>query len=103
VWPSTRPAAEEPLKPSARLTAAEVSTHELGFDDALFEKLKRHRNTLAQAEGVPAYVVFSNQTLEFLTRLKPTSVDAALKIRGVGEKKARTYLPEFIQLIKKHG
>jgi ATP-dependent DNA helicase RecQ len=103
MWPSTAPAASQPTKPGTQLTAAEVSTHELGFDDSLFEKLKKHRNAIAQSEGVPAYVVFSNQTLEFLTRLKPKSVEAALKIRGVGEKKAVTYLPEFIQVIKKHG
>lgn len=103
MWPSTAPAASQPTKPGTQLAAAEVSTHELGFDDALFEKLKKHRNAIAQSEGVPAYVVFSNQTLEFLTRLKPKSVEAALKIRGVGEKKAVTYLPEFIQVIKKHG
>ncbi|MCX6856901.1 MAG: hypothetical protein NTV80_18580 [Verrucomicrobia bacterium] len=35
--------------------------------------------------------------------MKPKSVEAALKIRGVGEKKAATYLPDFIQVIKKHG
>jgi ATP-dependent DNA helicase RecQ len=103
IWPSTLPASQQPLKPGHKLTEAELPSHELGFDEALFEKLKRHRHVLAQAEGVPAYVVFSNQTLEFLTRLKPRSVEAALKIRGVGEKKAITYLPEFIQLIQKHG
>ncbi len=103
IWPDTTPASSQPTKPGAKLTAAEVSMHELGFDDALFEKLKKHRNAIAQSEGVPAYVVFSNQTLEFLTRLKPKSIESALKIRGVGEKKAVTYLPEFIQVIKKHG
>lgn len=103
IWPSAVPAANQPTKPGAKLTAAEVSTSELGFDDTLFEKLKKHRNAIAQSEGVPSYLIFSNQTLEFLTRLKPKSIEAALKIRGVGEKKAVTYLPEFIQLIKKHG
>jgi ATP-dependent DNA helicase RecQ len=103
MWPSTASAANQPTKPGVKLTEAEVSTRELGFDDDLFEKLKKHRNALAQAEGVPAYVIFSNQTLEFLTRLKPKSIEAGLKIRGVGEKKAQTYLPEFIQVIRKHG
>ena len=103
LWPNIGPKVESPLKPGASLTVAEVSTRELGFDDALFEKLKKHRNALAQSEGVPAYVIFSNQTLEFLTRLKPKSVEDGLKIRGVGEKKARAYLPEFIQVIRKHG
>jgi ATP-dependent DNA helicase RecQ len=65
--------------------------------------LKRHRSAVAEAEGVPAYVVFSNQTLEFMTRLKPKTVAAGREIRGVGEKKAATYLPDFIQIIVKHG
>jgi ATP-dependent DNA helicase RecQ len=103
MWPSTTPKTDQPLKPGAKLTPAEISTRELGFDDALFEKLKRHRNVLAMAEGVPPYVIFSNQTLEFLTRLKPMSIEAGLKIRGVGDRKAQTYLPEFIQVIKKHA
>lgn len=102
-WPSVTPKAVTASKAaggSAKLAA--LDSHELGFDEALFEKLKRHRTAVAQAEGVPAYVVFSNQTLEFLTRLKPTSIEAGLKIRGVGEKKAREYLPDFIALIQKH-
>jgi len=81
----------------------ELAARELGFDDALFEKLKRHRATLAESEGVPAFMIFSNQTLEFMTRLKPKTLEAGLKIRGVGEKKAKEYLPDFIQVIKKHG
>jgi len=103
MWPDSTPASAQPTKPGAKLAAAEVSTSELGFDDSLFEKLKKHRNALAQSEGVPSYLIFSNQTLEFMTRLKPKSQEAALKIRGIGEKKAVSYLPEFIQLIKQHG
>ena len=91
-----------PLKPGTKASPAEVKTQELGFDDALFDKLKRLRLALAQSEGKPAYAVFSNQTLEFFTRLKPTSLEAAKKIRGVGEIKASTFLPEFVQLIANH-
>ncbi len=79
-----------------------LAAQELGFDEALFDKLKRLRNALAMAEGKPAYVIFSNQTLEFLTRLKPKTVESAKKIRGVGEAKAGRYLPEFLQLIAQH-
>ena len=103
-WPAMRAKDDEPLKRGAKASAgAALATTELGFDEALFEKLKKHRTALAQAEGVPPYVIFSNQTLEFLTRLRPTSVEAGLKIRGIGEKKAREYLPDFIQIISKHG
>jgi len=101
-WPSLHaPVSSKPKGKTAM--NEELAARELGFDDALFEKLKRHRTAVAEAEGVPPYLIFSNQTLEFMTRLKPKTTDAGLKIRGVGEKKAKEYLPEFIQIIKKHG
>lgn len=100
-WPSMHAPVTKPKGKTAM--NEELAARELGFDDALFEKLKRHRSTLAESEGVPPYIIFSNQTLEFMTRLKPKSIEAGLKVRGVGEKKAKEYLPDFIQIIKKHG
>ncbi len=102
LWP--RNVLKEPSpKPNAAMPEVIASTQELGFDDELYEKLKKHRQAIAQAEGVPAYVIFSNQTLEFLTRLKPGTIADGMKIRGVGEKKAVQYLPDFIRVIQKHG
>ncbi len=81
----------------------EVAATELGFDEKLFEKLKRKRQDIAQREGVPHYMIFHNNTLEFFTRLKPRTQTAALKIRGVGELKAIKWLPEFLEVIKAHA
>ncbi|MFZ2281309.1 MAG: RecQ family ATP-dependent DNA helicase [Prosthecobacter sp.] len=100
-WPSMHAPVTKPKGKTAM--NEELAARELGFDDALFEKLKRHRTAVAESEGVPPYIIFSNQTLEFMTRLKPKTIEAGLKIRGVGEKKAKEYLPDFIQIIKKHG
>ncbi len=100
-WPSMQAPMTKPKGKTAM--NEELAARELGFDDGLFEKLKRHRTAVAEAEGVPPYLIFSNQTLEFMTRLKPKTIEAGLKIRGVGEKKAKEYLPDFIQIIKKHG
>ncbi|MDB6005270.1 MAG: ATP-dependent helicase, RecQ family [Prosthecobacter sp.] len=100
-WPSMQAPMVKPKGKTAM--NEELAARELGFDDGLFEKLKRHRTAVAEAEGVPPYVIFSNQTLEFMTRLKPKTIEAGMKIRGVGEKKAKEYLPDFIQIIKKHG
>jgi ATP-dependent DNA helicase RecQ len=75
----------------------------LEFDEFLFEKLREKRAELAASEGnVPAYVIFSNQTLEFLTRLKPATVEAGQKIRGIGPAKAEKYLADFIQVIREY-
>jgi hypothetical protein len=38
--------------------------------------------------------------LRAFARLKPESVEAGRKIRGVGEIKAKRYLPVFIEAIK---
>jgi ATP-dependent DNA helicase RecQ len=100
-WPSAS-AAPKPSK-TTKTAQNEIASRELGFDESLFDKLKKHRNTLAESEGVPPYIIFSNQTLEFMTRLKPKTLEAGMKIRGVGEKKARDYLPDFIRIIAKHG
>jgi len=73
----------------------------LEFDDRLFERLKEVRSRLAQeAGGIPSYVIFSNQVLEFLTRLRPNSAEQALKIRGIGKSKAERYLPAFLEEIE---
>lgn len=101
-WPKESPGVSGGGRAASRGGSAEVAASELGFDDALFEKLKRLRNALAESEDVPAYRIFSNQTLEFFTRLKPKTLEAGLKIRGVGDYKARQYLPEFIKLIGSH-
>lgn len=74
---------------------------ELGFDQELFEKLKEKRNELAG--GKPPYVVFPNATLEFFTRLQPTTRAAGERIRGVGKAKAAAYLEDFLQIIREHG
>jgi ATP-dependent DNA helicase RecQ len=100
-WPSASAAPK--TSKTTKTAQNEIASRELGFDESLFDKLKKHRNTLAESEGVPPYIIFSNQTLEFMTRLKPKTLEDGMKIRGVGEKKARDYLPDFIQIIVRHG
>ena len=70
-------------------------------DAAILERLKRVRLDLAREQGnVPAYIIFPDETLRAFARLKPSSVEAGRKIRGVGEVKAKRYLPAFIDAIK---
>ena len=100
------PIAEMPKETKKRIAKGvkeeEVVARELGFDEALFERLKKKRNEIAQREGVPAYVIFHNTTLEFFTRLKPSTLEAGKKIRGVGEAKAEKWLAEFLPVIAEH-
>lgn len=82
--------------------APEAELQELGFDETLYRKLREQRLRLAERDGVPAFAVFNNQTLEFLTRLRPTTTAAALQVRGIGEAKAARYLEPFLEIIRQH-
>jgi ATP-dependent DNA helicase RecQ len=74
----------------------------LPVDQALFTQLKSVRLELAREQGnVPAYVIFGDETLRAFARLKPRTIEAGRKIRGVGELKAKKYLPAFIDAVCK--
>jgi ATP-dependent DNA helicase RecQ len=70
------------------------------IDEELFVRLKSVRLELARKHGnVPAYVIFPDETLLAFVRLKPQSVEMGRTIRGVGDVKAKKYLPAFIEAI----
>jgi ATP-dependent DNA helicase RecQ len=73
---------------------------EKDFDPQLFAMLKDLRYKIAKKEGVPQYIVFTNKLLEALTKYAPSSVEEGLAIPGIGEGKAQTYLPPFLEMIR---
>lgn len=94
-------ALEWPTKDGVSKTSADgVELKDLGFDGRLFDQLKDVRTRLAKAAKVPAYVIFSNETLEHLARLRPTSMEAGLLVKGIGEAKAEKYLEPFLKVIR---
>ena len=59
------------------------------------------RRRIAEERHVPQYVVFSNDVLEQLARVRPKSPEEAMeKIKGIGPAKAATFLPPFLFLIE---
>ncbi|HEX7518373.1 MAG TPA: RecQ family ATP-dependent DNA helicase [Chthoniobacterales bacterium] len=99
-WPQRASSSSEKL--SQRKSKARASSLDelVPVDAAVYERLKKVRLDLARKHGdVPAYVIFPDETLRAFARLKPKSVEAGRKIRGVGEIKARRYLPAFIEAI----
>ena len=73
---------------------------EKDFDPQLYTMLKELRFKMSKQAGVPPYVVFSNKVLESLTKYMPTSTEQALEIPGIGEGKAGSYLPAFLEMIR---
>ena len=71
-------------------------------DPDLYEELRQLRTAIAGEENVPAYIVFSNATLEDMSAKKPTDLDEFLEVSGVGRAKAAKYGERFVARIKDH-
>jgi ATP-dependent DNA helicase RecQ len=68
----------------------------------LFEKLRTLRTKLAEEAGVPAYVIFSDASLEDMEQKLPSNVSEFAEISGVGRAKLEKYADVFLQVIAKH-
>ncbi|NYS80434.1 DNA helicase RecQ [Halomonas glaciei] len=68
----------------------------------LWEALRQHRRELAEAQGVPAYVIFHDATLAEMVEQKPQSLDALGAISGIGARKLADYGEEFLAVIQAH-
>lgn len=60
-------------------------------NDALFERLRMLRKQIAAEQGVPPFVVFSDQTLKEMSGKQPANEEDLLSIKGVGEQKRVKY------------
>ncbi|MBM9596147.1 DNA helicase RecQ [Roseitranquillus sediminis] len=69
-------------------------------DDApLLSALKAKRRALAQAQGVPAYVIFPDRTLIEIAERRPRDLDAMAGISGVGSVKLERYGAAFVAVV----
>lgn len=71
-------------------------------DSRLLTALKALRARLAKEAQVPAYVIFSNATLEDMAAKLPKTMEQFLTVSGVGEVKAKRYGNAFLTEIRKY-
>jgi ATP-dependent DNA helicase RecQ len=64
--------------------------------EELFQRLNRLRKRLADEQGNPPYVVFSNATLRFMTQIQPQNRAQFAQVSGVGDRKLSKYGDVFI-------
>jgi ATP-dependent DNA helicase RecQ len=72
-------------------------------NDALWQALKAKRMELAQAQGVPPYVIFHDSSLLEMHAKRPISLQEFETISGVGESKLERYGETFIAVIAMTG
>jgi ATP-dependent DNA helicase RecQ len=68
-------------------------------DAGLLALLKAKRRALAEAQNVPAYVVFPDKTLIEMAERKPATLDQMAGITGVGARKLESYGAAFLEVI----
>lgn len=68
-------------------------------DDDLLTLLKALRFRLAREAKVPAYIIFSNATLQDMAAKAPRNMAAFLEVNGVGQYKAEQYGKAFLSAI----
>jgi len=66
----------------------------------LLDKLKKLRKEIAAKESVPAYIVFSDASLQDMCRKKPVSPVQFSAVNGVGSVKLEKYGEIFTKLIR---
>ncbi|GAA1547645.1 ATP-dependent helicase [Nocardioides humi] len=94
----------QPLSTAAEKKRGRCAHHPVRYDEALFERLKAWRLETAREAGedgkpLPAYVVFTDATLELIAEHKPASMAALAKVNGVGPNKIERYGDAVLALV----
>jgi len=90
---------------SERPRRAARESVETAFDPGqaeLWEALRACRRRLADAQGVPPYVIFHDATLREMVYTAPASREALADVSGVGVAKLERYGDEFLAVIRQY-
>ncbi len=68
--------------------------------EALFQTLRELRKSIADRQGVPAYIVFSDKTLRAMAEACPSTQEQLLGISGVGPLKLERYGEAFLEAVR---
>jgi ATP-dependent DNA helicase RecQ len=88
------------VRPARVTSARPVVTASSAADGALFQRLRTLRRQLADAEGVPAYIVFSDAVLTRMAATRPTDEAGLLAVPGIGPTKLARYGAAFLRLLR---
>jgi DNA helicase-2/ATP-dependent DNA helicase PcrA len=90
---------QRPLASSRERNRGYCSECPVPYDEELFESLRSWRKEQAEAQSVPAFVVFSDATLEALAEVKPTDRRGLQSINGIGAAKLEKYAEDLLEIL----
>jgi DNA helicase-2/ATP-dependent DNA helicase PcrA len=86
-----------------RLERREVQAVARKISSHLVDSLKAWRLDRSRTEGMPAYMVFSDATLDEIAAAKPSSLKQLGRVKGIGPKKLSDYGETIIELVAAHS
>lgn len=98
----------QPLTSAIEKKRGRCAHHPVRYDEHLFDRLKAWRLETAREGGedgkpLPAYVVFTDATLELIAEQKPASLGALAKVSGVGPSKIERYGEAVLAVVSENS
>ena len=72
-------------------------------DQEVRDYLREWRRNTAKEQGVPAFVVLHDTTLEGICRVRPSSIAELLTVTGIGERKADMYGQAILAALERYS
>ena len=91
-----------PPAPDKVASKAKNVSRVTNYDSSLFDELRKKRKELADAKGVPPYVIFSDKSLIDMCRKLPQNKNEFIQVFGVGDQKLKRFSDIFLEIIKKY-
>ncbi|MHB8578300.1 MAG: DNA helicase RecQ [Ignavibacteriaceae bacterium] len=79
-----------------------VKSGDQSYDIELFDLLRKKRKEIAEENGIPPYVIFTDKTLTQMAKYYPQNDSSLLGISGVGINKLESYGNVFLSVIKRY-
>ena len=90
------------MKPAGVAKSPRRKTGDTDYDEELFQRLRSLRKRIADAAGVPPFVIFSDMSLVGMAAALPKDDAAFLSIHGVGTHKLERYGKQFLGEIRRY-
>ena len=90
---------ELPTQPRSETRKSKPSS----VSDPLFEPLRSLRRRLAEEEGKPSFLIFSDATLHDMIRVRPKTLEQMLTVSGIGQHKLAQYGQFFLEVLQQHS
>ena len=90
----------KPLKSGSEKKRGRCADCPSEYDEQLFEDLRSWRYRKAQELDLPAFVIFTDATLEAIAHHLPMNDQQLLAISGIGARKLNDYGADILQLVK---